>query len=138
MEDNKEEVSLSATMKYAMKVLKRAYHEIKTGKCNDEDVEEMIARLNPEAHGYIRPTDYCNADEALKILGFGTNRNRLFDLTKKYGIENHRLNNMPIGFKRAEIERLKVLVDKGIDAPKKKRKRGQIASIHEDWCDNEM
>ncbi len=125
MEEDNKDVTLSATMRYAMKIRKRAYHEIKNGKCSEEEVDEIITRLNPESHGYIKPTDYCNADEALKILGFGTNRNKLFELTKKYGIENHRLNNMPIGFKRAEIERLKFTLDKSIEPKKKTRKNSQ-------------
>ena len=131
MEKDTTELTLSATMKYAMKVLKRAYFEIKHGKCDEDEVEEIITKLNPESHGYIKPSDYCNTDEALKILGFGANRNRLFTLTKKYGIENHRVNNVPIGFKKAEIERLKMLLDKGIDAPKRKRKRGQTMTLDE-------
>lgn len=98
---------LSATKKLALATLDFIKERIIKGDCSDDELNENLSRLNCEANkDYINKNDYINADQAIKILGIGYNRNKLFELTKKYGIVNHTLNNQHIGFKRKEIERL--------------------------------
>ena len=85
------------------------------GNCSEEEVVDIISKVNPERHGMIDPNDYINYDDALKLLPFGYNRNKLNALAKKYGIENKRVNNMPIGFDNngnwIENESLKIKKD---------------------------
>jgi hypothetical protein len=54
----------------------------------------------------IDANDYINYDDAMKQMPFGYNRNKLNALTKKYGIETKRINNMAIGFDKREIKAL--------------------------------
>lgn len=103
---NAESNKLSPTMRYAIVVLKNAIKDIICGNCSEEEVADIISKVNPERHGMIDPDDYMNYDEAMKELPFGYNRNKLNALAKKYGIENKRVNNMPIGFNRKDIELL--------------------------------
>ena len=60
---------------------------------------------------HFNPNENCNADEGMKVLGLGYNRNKFFSITKKYGIKNHKVNNVPLGYKRCEIERLGEILD---------------------------
>lgn len=103
---NAESNKLSPTMRYAIVILKNAIKDILCGNCSEEDVVDIVYKLNPERHGMIDPNNCINYDDALDLLPFGYNRNKLNALAKKYGIENKRLNNMPIGFNRKEIELL--------------------------------
>ena len=96
---------LSATKRLALSTLDFIKERIIKGDCSDEELQENMSRINCEANDdYINKNDYVNADQAIKILGIGYNRNKLFELTKKYGVVNHTLNNQHIGFKRKEIE----------------------------------
>ena len=98
---------LSATKRLALSTLDFIKERIIKGDCSDAELQENMSRINCEAnHDYINKNDYVNADQAIKILGIGYNRNKLFELTKKYGVVNHTLNNRHIGFKRKEIERI--------------------------------
>lgn len=99
--------NLSATKRLALSTLDFIKERIIKGDCSDEELQENMSRINCEANDdYINKNDYVNADQAIKILGIGYNRNKLFELTKKYGVVNHTLNNQHIGFKRKEIERI--------------------------------
>lgn len=98
---------LSATKRMAIATLDFVKEQIINGNCSDEDIQENMSRMNCEASkDYINKNDYLNADQAMKILGIGYNRNKFFELTRKYGIVNHTLNNQHIGFHRKDIERL--------------------------------
>lgn len=98
---------LSATKKLAIATLDFIKERIIQGDCSDEELSENLSRVNCEANkDYINKNDYVNADQAIKILGIGYDRNKLFSLTKKYGVINHTLNNQHIGFKRKEIEQI--------------------------------
>ena len=103
---NAESNKLSPTMRYAIVVLQNAIKDILCGNCSEEEVVDIISKVNPERHGMIDPNDYINYDEAMKMLPFGYNRNKLNALAKKYGIENKRVKNMPIGFHKKDIELL--------------------------------
>lgn len=103
---NAESNKLSPTMRYAIVILKNAIKDIICGNCSEEDVADIVYKLNPERHGMIDPNDYINYDDAMKQMPFGYNRNKLNALTKKYGIETKRINNMAIGFDKREIKEL--------------------------------
>lgn len=103
---NGEANKLSPTMKYAIVVLKNAIKDIINGECSEEDVVDMLAKMHPERHEYIKPSDNVNYDQAMHEMPFGYNRNKLSNLAKKYGVKNKRVNNMPIGFNIKEIKLL--------------------------------
>lgn len=62
----------------------------------------------------------------MSILGLGNNRVKLNELCKKYKIQNRKFNNVPIGFKRSEIEQLGVILaeESKRDKPANTRRRG--------------
>ena len=57
--------------------------------------------------GYFREEDFVTADEAMKILHLGQNRNRFFDLIKVYKVQAQTFNGVKIGYKKEEIFKLK-------------------------------
>lgn len=98
---------LSPIKRTALKVIDFIRERIIDDECTDDELSETLNKLHFDTNKeYIRASDYVNADEAMRILHLGYNRNKLFQLTKKYGITNHKINNVNIGFKRKEIEDL--------------------------------
>lgn len=83
-----------------------------THDCSDEEflqAADMIRKeYNPE---YINPKDYCNADDAMDILGLRGNRTKFFKLLKEHNVKPTKINNQPIGYKITEIEGLKVHIN---------------------------
>lgn len=95
----------------AIKTLDFIKECIINGDCSDEELQENMTRISMAANkDYINKNDYINVDQAMKMLGMKYNRNRFFELTKKYGIVNHTINNQHIGFKRQEIEELAMIL----------------------------
>ena len=128
MMENKKCDKQSPTTKAAIGVLEFLIAELKGGKCTEEEISDAMVRFHPSSHGeYINPDDYCNYDEACKILHLGYNRGKLNELCKAYGIKNYSVKNRPMGFKKAEINRLKELLADEVREREKKelRKKGQ-------------
>lgn len=100
----------SPTMKYVISLLKQVIRDIRNGECSEDELVAALVKFNPETNGYICEGMFMNYDEAGKALGLGWNRNKLSNLCKLYGIENHKFNNSHIGFKAKEIERLKEFI----------------------------
>lgn len=94
--------------------------------CDDDEIAFALERFNPQRFGYIKEDEYINYDKAMSILGLGNNRVKLNELCKKYKIQNRKFNNVPIGFKRSEIEQLAVILaeESKRDKPTKTRRRG--------------
>lgn len=98
---------LSAIKLMAIGALEYVKERIIAGDCSDEDLALNMQRVRLDSNSdYINIHDYVNADQAIKIIGKGCNRTKFFELTKKHGIKNHKLNNQHIGFLRKEIEEL--------------------------------
>lgn len=103
--------NLSPIKKMALKVIDFIRERIINDECSDEELSDSMNKLHFDTNKeYVRASDYVNADEAMRILHLGYNRNKLFQLTKKYGIINHKINNVNIGFKRKEIENLSSII----------------------------
>ena len=110
MEENKEKFdyrTLSLKKQYVWKLCKQLLRDLKSGECTDEQIDDLIAKTEPRTKGYFREEDFVTADGAMKILGFGSNRNRFFDLIKVYKIESQTFNGVKIGYRREEIHKLK-------------------------------
>ena len=102
MEENK----LSSIKKAALSVIDAIRDKIINNECDEMTLTESLSQFHPAMNGYFSRWEYINADRAMDILQLGYNRGKFFSLLKEYGIENHKLNNMPIGYKRSDIERL--------------------------------
>lgn len=100
----------SLIMQYAIKLLKEVIKDIQSGECSEEEVTELLAKINPENKGYFKEDDFVNYDEAGNMLHLGWNRNRLNHLCKVHKIENFKINNQKVGFKRKEILKLKQIL----------------------------
>ncbi len=80
--------TLSLKKQYAWKLCKQVLRDLKSGECTDEQIDDLISKTEPRSRGYFREEDFVTADEALKILKLGQNRNRLFMLLKAHKIES--------------------------------------------------
>lgn len=107
MEENKFDYkTLSLKKQYAWKLCKQLLRDLKSGECTDEQIDDLISKTEPRSRGYFREEDFVTADEAMKILCLGKNRNRFFDLIKVYKIESQTFNGVKIGYRREEIYKL--------------------------------
>ena len=108
MEENKFDYkTLSLKKQYAWKLCKQLLRDLKSGECTDEQIDDLISKTEPRSRGYFREEDFVTADEAMKILCLGQNRNRFFDLLKVYKIQAQTFNGVKIGYRREEIHKLK-------------------------------
>jgi hypothetical protein len=98
--------TLSLKKQYAWKLCKQMLRDLKSGECTDEQIDDLISKTEPRSRGYFREEDLVTADEALKILKLGQNRNRLFMLLKAHKIESQTFNGVKIGYRREEIHKL--------------------------------
>ena len=116
METNQEQKfdykTLSLKKQYAWKLCKQLLRDLKSGECTDEQIDDLISKTEPRSRGYFREEDFVTADEAMKILHLGQNRNRFFDLLKVYKIQAQTFNGVKIGYKREEIHKLKERLEK--------------------------
>lgn len=115
-------------IKMALMMLDNIRQQLIDGECDEADIQDAMTKFHPSANEkFINKDDYINADKAMDILQLGRNRAKFFELTKEYGIESHKMNNMPIGYKKSEI--LMVAKDIQDEIKKKemkaKRKKGQ-------------
>ena len=107
MEENKFDYkTLSLKKQYAWKLCEQLLRDLKSGECTDEQIDDLISKTKPRSRGYFREEDFVTADEAMKILCLGKNRNRFFDLIKVYKIESQTFNGVKIGYRREEIYKL--------------------------------
>lgn len=92
-------------LKYIRSLLTHAVAMIDNDECNEADAMSMLSRFNAESHGFYDKASLVNYDEAMRILGIGS-RNKFKDLCVLNHINQVKLNNMCVGFKRTEIEDL--------------------------------
>lgn len=99
--------TLSLKKQYVWKLCKQILRDLKSGECTEEQIDDLISKTEPRSRGYFREEDFVTADEAMRILCLGKNRNRFFDLIKVYKIESQTFNGVKIGYRREEIHKLK-------------------------------
>lgn len=111
MEEVKEKFdyrTLSLKQQHVWKLCRQIMKDLKNGEgCTDEQIDDLISKTEPRSRGYFREEDFVTADEALKILRLGQNRNRLFMLLKAHKIESQTFNGVKIGYRKEEIYKLK-------------------------------
>lgn len=121
------EEKLSPIKRAALVLLDRLKEQVISG-CDETEIVSTMAKFNPENNGYFKQDDFVTADKAMKILHLGQNRSRFFQLTKEYGIENHKISNQNIGFLRKDIDRLAELIDDEVkerEFKENQKKKGQ-------------
>lgn len=116
---------LSMVKKLALDLLEVIRQRIISDDFTDEQITEVLVTFHPERHGYFKQEDFVTADGAMRILHLGQNRAKFFQLTKEYGIVNHKISNQNIGFLRKDIERLSEILDEEVKARERKEKRKQ-------------
>lgn len=104
--------TLSLKKQYVWKLCKQILRDLKNGECTDEQIDDLIANTEPRSRGYFREEDFVTAEEAMKILCLGKNRNRFFTLTKAHKVQSKTFNGVKIGFHKDEIYRLKDKITK--------------------------
>lgn len=102
---------LPASGRALVKTLLDIVEQILSGRCDEEEMEEISRRVNPDMKGYKCEDDYVTIDEGMRIMHYNRNRNGFCNLMKKYGIENETFNNIKIGYSRAQIVALKHKLD---------------------------
>jgi hypothetical protein len=113
---------LSPIKRAALAILDKLKEQV-LNDCDEQEIVNTMAKFNPETNGYFKQDDFVTADKAMRMLHLGQNRNKFFELTKEYGIENHKISNQNVGFLRKDIERLSELLAE--DVEKRKFKRNQ-------------
>lgn len=107
-------------IKMALMMIENIKQQLINGDCEESEIQEVMTKFHPETNGhFINKDDYINADKAMSILHLGYNRAKFFELIKMYGIESHKINNQPIGYKKSEI----MAMAKDLDAEIKERER---------------
>ena len=111
MEENNEQKfdykTLSLKKQYVWKLCRQVLRDLKNGECTEEQIDDLISKTEPRNRGYFREEDFVTAEEAMKILCLGKNRNRFFTLIKVYKIEAKTFNGVKIGYRINDIYALK-------------------------------
>lgn len=98
-------------LKYLRSLLAHAIEMIDNDECSEADAISMVSRFNAESKGFYDEKSLVNYDEAMRILGIKT-RNTFKSICNNHHIEQVKINNMSIGFKRSEIEVLARMLEK--------------------------
>ena len=114
-------------IKMALMMLDNIRQQLIDGQCDEADIQDAMTKFHPEKNGYFKQEDFVTADVAMKMLHLGYNRVKFFELTKEYGIENHKISNQNVGFLRKDIERLACILHEEVKDRelKEKKKKGQ-------------
>lgn len=104
-----DEHNLSPIKRSALAVIDTVKHMI-INDCDDETIVKTMPQVViPKKVGVVEE-DYMSYDDAIKELHIGYNRNKLSELAKQHNIKSHKFRNMPIGFHKDDIARLKEIL----------------------------
>lgn len=112
--------TLSLKKQYVWKLCKQVLRDLKNGECTEEQIDDLISKTEPRSRGYFREEDFVTADEAMKILCLGKNRNRFFDLIKVYKIQSQTFKGLKIGYRVNDIYKIKKMIE-----AQSKKERGE-------------
>jgi len=95
---------LSPMLKLALKLLTDCINKIINGECNESEICESIALLEPKENGYVLPEDYMTVDECLRLLNM--DRAQFYEkVVNKDNLKITYFKNKSLGYKRSDIER---------------------------------
>ena len=103
--------NLSKTKRFVLSIIDEVRSQVLT-ECDDETLVSRMSDLRVVDQDAFHEDDYYTYDEAIAELGIGYNRNRLSELAKKYNIRNRKFKNVPVGFHKDDINKLKIILSK--------------------------
>lgn len=106
-----DESKLSPIKRSALSVVDTVKHMI-VNDCDDETIMKTLPKVAIPTKVGIVEEDYMSYDDAITELNLSYNRNKLSKLAKANGIKSHKFRNMPIGFHKDDIARLKEILSK--------------------------
>lgn len=104
-------MELSKTKKLVLSVLDNIREQVLT-ECDDETLTSRMNDLRLLDSDSFHEDDYYTYDEAIKELGLPYNRNKLSDLAKKHNVRNRKFKNVPVGFHKDDINKLKLILSR--------------------------
>lgn len=104
-----DETNLSPIKRSALSMID-SFRNIVATECDDETIVKTLPNIKIPSVGIVEE-DYMSYDDAIKELEIGYNRNKLSALAKKYNIQCHKFRNMPIGFHKDDIAKLKRILN---------------------------
>lgn len=104
-----DETNLSPIKRSALSMID-SFRNLVATECDDETIVKTLPNIKIPSVGIVEE-DYMSYDDAIKELGMGYNRNKLSALAKKYNIQCHKFRNMPIGFHKDDIAKLKRILN---------------------------
>jgi hypothetical protein len=102
---------MSKTKKMVLSIIDNIREQV-LNDCDDETLTSRMCDLRVIDQGAFHEDDYYTYDEAITELGIGYNRNRLSELAKKHNIRNRKFKNVPVGFHKDDINKLKIILSK--------------------------
>lgn len=97
------QTQISMIKKIALEILKIIENKIKNNECSDDYILNVASKINAEMNGYIREDELLNYDQAMKMLGI-SNRNVFNKICKDNKVENIKIKNVHVGFRKNDIE----------------------------------
>ena len=104
-----DETNLSPIKRSALSMID-SFRNLVATECDDETIVKTLPNIKIPSVGIVEE-DYMSYDDAIKELEIGYNRNKLSALAKKYNIQCHKFRNMPIGFHKDDIAKLKRILN---------------------------
>lgn len=95
----------SPTIKYARQIVQGFLDRIDSDQCSEEELLYFIERTNAHANGYFKANDFANYDTAQRILDI-KDRGTMKEFLDKHKVKMNKINNMPVGFFKCEVEAL--------------------------------
>lgn len=96
-------------MKFVAKQLLRGINSILNDECDENELANTISHMDKLGTAFVDPDEYWNYDRCMDELGMGQNRAAFTALMKKHGIKNRKVNNVHVGFPKADIIALDIL-----------------------------
>lgn len=109
-------------MKFVAKQLLRGINSIL--------LANTISHMDKLGTAFVDPDEYWNYDRCMDELGMGQNRAAFTALMKKHGIKNRKVNNVHVGFPKADIIALKHELKEDF---KKRQKRQNKKETQQSW-----
>ena len=102
---------ISKTKQFVLSVIDNIREQV-INDCDDETLTARMSDMRVLDIETFREDDYYTYDEAIKELGIPYNRNKLSELAKKYNIRNRKFKNVPVGFHKDDISKLKLILSR--------------------------
>lgn len=117
-------------MKFVAKQLLRGINSILNDECDENELANTISHMDKLGTAFVDPDEYWNCDRCMDELGMGQNRAAFTALMEKHGIKNRKVNNVHVGFPKADIIALKHELKEDF---KKRQKRQNKKETQQSW-----